>query len=71
MYWLGSDGFCVTVAMPDTPPQSSASVTVLCLFVLVVTVALGAETVSTTEQGDTFMCPWKVQFLSGVIGECA
>ena len=62
---------CVTVAMPDAPPQLSASVTVLCLFVLTATVAVGAETVSVTEQGLTFMWPWDVQFLSGEIGERA
>src|SRR5579862_3819396 len=62
---------CVTVAMPLGPPQSSLSVTVLCLFVLVATVAVGCETVSVTEHGFTLIWPWKVQFLSGMIGERA
>src|SRR5579862_6761416 len=60
---------CVTVATPVGPPQLSISETVLCLLVLTATVAVGAETVSVTEQGFTLIWPWEVHFLSGMIGE--
>lgn len=62
---------CVTVATPVAPPQSSVSVTVLCLFVFVATVAVGMEAVSVTEQGFTLIWPWLVQFLLGMIGDRA